>query len=115
APRSSLRVSRADLTDGAPGGAAPGRQASQTCRIRGARARGRASQPRPRTSARGPPDRKGGPKGVSQTPWRLPALHSLFGAEEKGTPACPRRSKNRADDARPQRIRLPPLTAPPEN
>ena len=34
-------------------------------------------------------------------PWRLPALHSLFGGEEKGTPARPRRPNNRADDARP--------------
>src|SRR6185312_5509491 len=32
------------------------------------------------------------------SPWRLPALHSLRGTE-KGTPARPRRSKNRADDA----------------
>jgi len=35
-------------------------------------------------TARGGPDRKGLPKGASQAPWRLPALHSLRG-KEKGT------------------------------
>ena len=43
---------------------------------------------RPR-KARGRPDRKGSPKGVSQTPGALPALHSPVSGEEKGNDGAP--------------------------
>src|SRR5665647_1131318 len=33
------------------------------------------------------------PKGVSQTPWRFPALHSSLGERKKETPAPPRRKE----------------------
>src|ERR1700687_6131256 len=39
------------------------------------------------------------PKGVSQTPWRLPALHSLFGGRGKRDNGVPGAAKNTGDDA----------------
>jgi len=36
------------------------------------------------------------PKGASPAPWRLPALHSLFGGTEKGTTAYPAPPRIRA-------------------
>jgi len=41
-------------------------------------------------TARGGPDRKGLPKGLSPSPWRLPALHSPFGGRGKRDMRIPR-------------------------
>ena len=53
---------------------------------------------RPR-KARGRPDRKGRPKGVSQTPWRPPGAPFPFRGEEKGKQAWPAPPDNRAGEA----------------
>jgi len=90
---------------GAPGGAAPGRQASQTCRMRRARP-GAGLANLSRIGARVARS-QGWPKGRrSAAPWRLPALHSPRGDTEKGpVPAeagnngVPGAAKNTGDDA----------------
>jgi hypothetical protein len=59
---------------GAPGGAAPGRQASQTCRMRRARLAG--GPRKPIRSARETGASQAPERGLAN-PWRLPALHSF--------------------------------------
>ncbi len=89
--RSSLaRGPRKLRPRGAPGGAAPPI-------ARGWRARGGPHHPAPERRADCPIARAVH-KGASQAPWRLPALHSRRGTE-KGTPASPAPSKNRAGGA----------------
>jgi hypothetical protein len=85
---------------GAPGGAASGRQASQTCRIWARASRGRASQARS-SGARNRCLASAG-RGLAN-PWRLPALHfPTIGEMQKGIRANPRPSNNRAASSCPR-------------
>jgi len=84
--RSSLaRGPRKLRPRGAPGGAAPPI-------ARGWRARGGPHHPAPERRADCPIARAVH-KGASQAPWRLPALHPLFGERKKGHRRRPRRQR----------------------
>src|ERR1039457_2807025 len=77
------------IVSGAPGGAAPGRRASQPCRVRRTRP-GAGLASLSRIGARAARS-QGRPKGRrSAAPWRLPALHSPLGKRKKGNRRVPR-------------------------
>src|SRR5690349_9881265 len=81
-PRGPGETSRA--VGGAPGGAAPRPQASQTCRMWRARPEAGLANPPLTNGARGGPIARDPPTRGLANPWRLPALHSPSGERKKG-------------------------------